>query len=353
MGKMINFAHVNEHADFPTLLSHYGLEFTQNGDQIRLRCPFHEDTKPSMSITLTETPNAKANTFHCFGCNEKGSVLDFVAEMEGRGDLRGIAEMIDGITGCGLAPPRRQSKRSGKGSKRAGETRGSAKPQKRQSGAEKAETGNSGAPERVSEANQPLKFALPLDFEHPSILSRLNQEAAEYFGVGWLTDKSRSMMSGRICIPIHNRQGELIAYAGRLVEQEVPGDEDKYLFPPKFNKMAELFNFHRLETQREVVIVEGFFGAMRLHQLGAPVVALMGTAISERQIELLRDHDPERIWLLLDGDVGGLKARSTMLEALADEFFVRTVTLPDGGSPDDVPEDVLSRHLPLVLRNRF
>jgi len=67
MGEMINFRHVNAEGSFTALLNHHGLEFTQKGDQVRLRCPFHDDTNPSLSITLVDTNQAQANTFHCFG----------------------------------------------------------------------------------------------------------------------------------------------------------------------------------------------------------------------------------------------------------------------------------------------
>ena len=68
MGKMINFAHVNAQADFTKILNHYNLEYTQKGDQIRLRCPFHDDTKPSCSITLVETDGR---------CRHVATELDF------------------------------------------------------------------------------------------------------------------------------------------------------------------------------------------------------------------------------------------------------------------------------------
>ena len=354
MGKMINFAHVNAHADFTAILKHYNLEYTQKGSQIRLLCPFHDDTKPSLSITLEDTNGAKANTFHCFGCQEKGSLIDFVSLMDGNSDLRSVAEEVSSITGCALAPPRSRRSRNNTKPKNGSERPRAAKKENRPDTPKKTATVDPERAESVSETNEPLKFTLPLDLEHESVLKRLDQEAAEHFGVGWLTDQSRSMMKGRICIPIHNLNGDLVAYVGRWADETVPDDEDKYIFPPKFNKSAELFNLHRVEDASEIVLVEGFFSAMRLHQLGVPVAALMGTSISEAQIDTLR-HLSETVWVVLDGDEPGCKARMRIVDELSRWFFVRSVTLPDGGSPDSVPEAELQRALGprWRLRNQF
>src|SRR5207248_11799063 len=51
---------------------------SKRGMELRLRCPFHEDTTPSLSI------NAETGKFHCFGCHAKGGdILDFVVTKEG------------------------------------------------------------------------------------------------------------------------------------------------------------------------------------------------------------------------------------------------------------------------------
>src|SRR5215472_15136329 len=65
------------------VLAHYGLmEATQEksskrGIELRLRCPFHEDKTPSLSIS------AETGKFHCFGCHAKGGdIFDFVVAKE-------------------------------------------------------------------------------------------------------------------------------------------------------------------------------------------------------------------------------------------------------------------------------
>ena len=80
----------------------------------------------------------------------------------------------------------------------------------------------------------------------------------------------------------------------------------------------------------------------RLHRLGVPAVALMGRTLSAEQEELLGRAGVQFLILLLDGDVAGRSATAELLPRLAEEFFVRVPTLPDGEAPDTVGEEILT-----------
>jgi len=56
-----------------TVLNHYGLKPDRSN---HIKCPFHEDDKPSCRI-YPET-----NTFHCFGCNATGDQIEFIEKYE-------------------------------------------------------------------------------------------------------------------------------------------------------------------------------------------------------------------------------------------------------------------------------
>jgi DNA primase len=57
-----------------TVLQHYGHKPDRNH---MLRCPFHEDDKPSMKIY------PQTDSFHCFGCGKSGDVIEFCSLKEG------------------------------------------------------------------------------------------------------------------------------------------------------------------------------------------------------------------------------------------------------------------------------
>src|SRR5205823_6381798 len=146
---------------------------------------------------------------------------------------------------------------------------------------------------------------------------------AEYFGAGFFP--GRGTMSGRVVIPISNERGELVAYAGRAIDDTEP----KYKLPTGFKKSEVLFNLHRVrqdENARSVIIVEGFFDVMKVAQAGFPnVVGLMGTALSLAQETLLESF--REIVVMLDGDPAGETAAAGLVSTLAHSHFVRMMSL--------------------------
>src|SRR6056297_4094958 len=59
----------------------------QANDEWKVRCPFHEDKTPSMSI------NMSTGMFNCFGCGKKGSAFDFYMAKHGVSFPEAVAQM--------------------------------------------------------------------------------------------------------------------------------------------------------------------------------------------------------------------------------------------------------------------
>ena len=99
--KYIDFAYVKENASFERVVAGYNLQLLGRGSQRSLLCPFHPERKPSCKIDL------ERNIWHCFGCEAKGNILEFVAQLEGdKDDLRTAALKIAEICGIATAAPR-------------------------------------------------------------------------------------------------------------------------------------------------------------------------------------------------------------------------------------------------------
>jgi DNA primase len=129
----------------------------------------------------------------------------------------------------------------------------------------------------------------------------------------------------------------------------VDGEPPKYKLPPAFRKAGELFNLHRAayDQCRRVVVVEGFFDCMNVHQAGFPnVVALMGCSLSSQQADLLSRHFDEAL-LLLDGDQAGEHATVKIAASLSTTIKVYCGCLPIGRQPDELVADELRS----VIRN--
>jgi DNA primase len=284
--------------------------------ELRLRCPFHEDKTPSLSI------NVDNGRFHCFGCKAKGGdILDFVVTKEAiaAGDRtqnrRRAGLLIQEWFGVESNAPTPQEKSA------AADTQATATAVERPA----EETGEG--------ANPPLKFAFKhLDNRHPYLIQDrgLREATIDAFGLGHHAGKG--IMQNRVVIPIHNEQGELIAYAGRWPGDDMPAQAGKYTFPPNFRKSLILFNLHRAREHATegLIVVEGFFTIFEFWQRGRKnVVALMGSSMSAEQERLIVETvGPKgRVLLALDNDEAGRKGSADALSRLTSQVFVRAMAL--------------------------
>src|SRR6201987_4729702 len=116
----------------------------------------------------------------------------------------------------------------------------------------------------------------------------------------------------RVIIPIHDQRGRVIGFGGRALSEDA---QPKYLNSPEtplFHKGSTVFNFHRARQPAHddgsVVVVEGYMDAIAIYQAGLKsVVATMGTAFTEEQIQTLWRLSPEPI-VCFDADKAGINA---------------------------------------------
>jgi len=107
-----------------------------------------------------------------------------------------------------------------------------------------------------------------------------------------------------------------------------------------------VYNLHQAKMYAKdqgLIIVEGFFDCMRLHQAGIPnVVALMGSSLSEEQLSLIADAvGPQgKVTLMFDEDDAGRNCRNDVLTRLVDHVYVRVIHLGEEGmQPDALSDD--------------
>src|SRR5215470_2695966 len=89
MVNWLDFKAIKRGVSLESLLRHYGVELRRSGpDQYRGRCLIHGgEGRDAFHVNLAR------NIFHCFACGAGGTVLDFVAAMEGC-TLREVAEKL-------------------------------------------------------------------------------------------------------------------------------------------------------------------------------------------------------------------------------------------------------------------
>jgi DNA primase len=314
--KFVDFKAVKAAITMEQVLKHYGLldTFKRSGDNLSGPCPIHKGSNPTQfRVSLSK------NVWNCFSeCKHGGNALDFIAKME---NVNIHAAAHKAIEWFHLDP----DAMSADSEQEAGEP--SAAPKSDDAPRPRPATPPAPAPE-ANVPNKPLKFRLDkLAQDHPSIAARgLTRETIIDFGVGFC---GKGMMADRIAIPIHNPDGEVVAYAGRWPEEEAPEGTPKYKLPQGFRKSLELFNIDRAKqepAEKPLVIVEGFFGAMWLHQHGCrKVVALMGSTMSVAQEELIKKHTNanSQVIVMLDEDDAGRAGRDDIAVRLARFLFVK------------------------------
>ena len=147
-------------------------------------------------------------------------------------------------------------------------------------------------------------------------------------------------------LPIEDARGRVIAFGGRILDA-AKTDAPKYLNSPDtplFDKGRTLYNLHRAgpasRQSGRIVVVEGYMDVIALAAAGIPdAVAPLGTALTERQIEMLWRLVETPI-LCFDGDAAGqrasMRAVTRALPMLRPAHSLRIVRLPAGLDPDDL-----------------
>jgi DNA primase len=312
MQSWVDFVAIKQSVPLGLLLRRYQVKLRRSGrDQYRGRCPIHRGEGPEAFHA-----NLSRNIFHCFSCGAGGSVLDFVAAMEGCTLREAACKLTDEAAGSNLTsavvchPKATVTKKS--------------------------------------KVLSPLGFHLHgIDNAHPYLAARgIDRATAQQFGVGFY--RGPGIFSGRIVIPLHNECGELVAYCGRALD----GTHPRYRFPSAFAKSAILFNLHRAAAagQQTVFVVEGFFDCLKVHQAGIrTVIALMGVALYESQQRMLLDRFRQVI-LMLDGDEAGRCATVAIADRLRPHAAVRVIHLPAQIQPDQLSPNQIRQLLRSTIK---
>ncbi len=317
------------------VLDHYDLmdKFKRGTDSLNGPCPIHKGSNPTQfRVSISK------NIWNCFSeCKHGGNVLDFIAEME-KSSIHAAA--LKAIEWFNLNTEEMSAGEEKEEANNSTALKPAAKPATRTVTTPPPDDGRAQAP------NAPLKFRLDkLEREHPYLTQErgLTLETIIDFGVGYC---SKGMMAERIAIPIHNAKGEVVAYAGRFPGEPPDENTPKYKLPPGFRKSQELFNLDRASKEPgPLVIVEGFFDAMKLHQHGCrKVVALMGSSLSLAQEELIRRHtdSQSQVIVMLDENDAGRAGREDLACRLSKFCFVR---VHEFTQPDMEPEDLTAEEV--------
>jgi DNA primase len=248
MSSYVDFRDLKERISIEQAVAMLGLPLKRHGGQLRGCCPIHHGTTDREFVV---TP-AKG-LFYCFGPCGGGDVITLVEKVKGVSSKQAAALLADHF---GVASPSTPQARTGH----------DASPQPRR-------TDTSG-----EQGLQPLPY---LQAEHELVQALgVTATTAAHFGAGYAP---KGIMRGRLAIPVHGRDGMLLAYCGRAVRDETL----TLTFPSGFDPASVIFNAERI-VEGELNLVRDPLRVLTAHESGIDnVVAFLTAGISARQLEML------------------------------------------------------------------
>ncbi|ODU02365.1 MAG: DNA primase, partial [Pseudonocardia sp. SCN 72-86] len=313
-------------------------------------CPFHDEKTPSFNVRPTH------GTFHCFGCGEGGSVIDFVMKIEVVGFVEAVERLAEKVgvrlnyEGGGSSVQRDRGTRS------------------RLLEANRKATEFYAAQLRTPEAAQALQFLTSRGFDSAAAATF----GCGYAPAGWDLLTKHLLAAGftldelmkaglskegrrgpidrfhrRLLWPIRDLGGDVVGFGARRLYDD-DGIDAKYLNTsetPVYRKTHVLFGLdlakREIAKRRQVVVVEGYTDVMAMHLAGVPTaVASCGTAFGAEHVSVIRrligddSFDLGEVIYTFDGDAAGQAAALKAFEgdqSFAAQTFVSIA--PDGQDP--------------------
>ncbi len=279
-------------------------------------CPFHNDKKPSMSVSPSR------GIFKCFSCGAGGDALAFLVKIQNREYKDVILELADKY---GIELPKKYSASSETKSLKKDMIKACTKAAKfyhiQLRSADDANKAMTALRKRNVDDNVIDKFTLgwapnKYDTLYKELKREFKDEILEKAGLilksnsGGYIDRFRN----RIIIPIQNENREYVAFGARAVDE---GQNPKYLNSSDsliYNKSKLLFGLNSaqdaIKAEDGVVIMEGYFDVISAQAHGVEnAVASCGTALTPDHVKLLsRYTKSRRIFLSFDTDKAGVNA---------------------------------------------
>ena len=327
------FNEIREKIDIVDLIGEY-VPLVQKGRNFFGVCPFHNDTNPSMSVSREK------QIYKCFSCGASGNVFTFVRDYEHM-DMKDVVEFLAskvGITISNHSITRKTTKYdklyeiyelANKFYQNNINTKDGQKA--------KEYLRNRNITEEIIKE---FEIGLSLDSMDSltKVLTKKGYDLYTLEKIG-LSSNQHDLFINRIMVPIQDINGKTVAFSGRIYNKQ---SDHKYVNTKEteiFKKGNLLFNYYRCKEEarrnKYVIIMEGYMDVFRAFSIGVKnVVAIMGTALTEEQTNLIKKLS-YNVYLCLDGDDPGQKATLSVGEQLEKVGInLKVIRLMNDDDPD-------------------
>ena len=334
---------VKDRIDIVDVVSDY-VELKKSGKNYKGLCPFHQEKTPSFTV------NPANQFYHCFGCGAGGDVFSFLMDIEHITFFESLKMAAERV-GLELPNQSKEQKQAsnlrdkifeinnlsarfynylllnhkiGKNALNYLKNRGFTKKDIKE----------------FSLGFAPNKWTALYKFLSNKGYSKENMVRA-----GLLIKKSRQKFydrfRNRIIFPIFNSRGEVLAFGGRIIDDEI--NQPKYLNSPDtmvYDKSDNLYGLnwakHTMRKEDDAIIMEGYTDVLTAHIYNIKnTVASLGTSLTQKQARLLKRY-VSKVYIAYDSDTAGAKATLRGLDILKKEGLnLKVIKLPEDTDPDD------------------
>ncbi|ENA9379010.1 DNA primase, partial [Campylobacter jejuni] len=323
------------------------IEVKKQGSSFVCICPFHADKNPSMHINPTK------GFYHCFACKAGGDAFKFVMDYE-KLSFADAVEKVASLSNFTLSytKEKQENKKELKSILPSLNAyfKDNLKHHKEvltylyqralnDKDIAKFELGFAGASEDsirlLQNQNIPLEDAM-------SVGALKKDENNEFY----------ASFIWRITFPIYDHKDLLVGFGGRTLNPNVPA---KYVNSPQnilFDKSRIFYAFNiakeNIAKKKEIIVCEGYMDAIAFHKAGFNnAVAVLGTALTEHHLPLIRRYDAKVI-LCFDNDEAGLKAATRSAFLLSTNKIDGKVAILQGGKD---PAELVAKNESTKLHN--
>ena len=301
--------------DIYKLLDSFNLKYTQDAENIFMKCPIHEGSDNPFGVSIAiDKQVSRCWTRGChdhYSCNIWGFIKGCLQTDSFSDALKYVCKLYDvnGASKNGSSDDINNPKRDNDFSELVRQVKGS-----RTTDRSKCE---------VEYVERPKTDSTP----SPYFISRgFREETLKFFGVSNATG-TRGFLRHRAIIPIWDADGVYCGYIGRAT---LPYIEPKYIFSKGIRKSDYLYNHHNAISEMArssmdtLFLVEGQGDVWKLWENGYKnVVGLFGKDISETQKGLLLTSGATKLVVLTDNDQAGREAKIKIKRNLKRYFDLR------------------------------
>ncbi len=333
--KLSNFSFdlIRNSVDIVDVVSQY-VNLKNRGNNYLALCPFHNEKTPSFVVS------SQKRIFHCFGCGAGGDVIKFVSEIENISYYEAALKLAKDYN---IAVDFKTESKVSNFYEINNVVADIYHENLRKNFSKKDIKSFIEKRKITDEIIERFYLGYAPD-SYNFILSRLKKKRidlsqCEELGVIKKKKDYYDTFRNRIIFPIRNISGDVIAFGGRILNDDLP----KYLNSPEskvYLKRKNLYgvfeNKEFIRKENEVIVVEGYMDLIALWSNGVKnCVATLGTAFTKEQLALIKRF-VENIVFLYDGDKAGVKAAvKGAVTAINEDFYPKLIYLPQGDDPDD------------------